>query len=397
MKIKLKILFALSMALVGFAAIADHGSPAYEFLNVSPSSRVYGLGGHNLTIIDDDINLVEQNPALLGPEFDRQLGVGYMRYLGNSKFMNAAFGNGINDRSAWAVRVQYFGYGKMTAAEPDGTITGTFSPSDVAVTGVYSHDINERWRGGIAVKFISSSYESYSAFAICSDLGVNYFDDESDLSLSLVLKNLGGQVKKFNEEYNSVPWDIQMGVSKGLSSVPLRISVTATNLRRWKLPYMDREDKNSTTSALVEKSSFMGNLFRHLTFGVELLPSEKFYIGLGYDYRTRSDMATYSRNFLSGFSLAAGLKTSSLGFGLAFAQPHTGGTSFMLNLAVPLGELLKQLNSYAGYFTIYHLARGFGNRRTPYAQRPLGQGYDPICHRRSRTYHRNSHRRRHSP
>ena len=212
MKIKLKILFALSMALVSFAAIADNGSTAYEFLNVSPSSRVYGLGGHNLTIIDDDINLVEQNPALLGPEFDRQLGVGYMRYLGNSNFMNAAFGNGINDRSAWAVRVQYFGYGKMTAAEPDGTITGTFSPSDVAVTGVYSHDINERWRGGIAVKFISSSYESYSAFAICSDLGVNYFDDESDLSLSLVLKNLGGQVKKFNEEYNSVPWDIQMGV-----------------------------------------------------------------------------------------------------------------------------------------------------------------------------------------
>ena len=341
MKIKLKILFALSMALVGFAAIADNGSTAYEFLNVSPSSRVYGLGGHNLTIIDDDINLVEQNPALLGPEFDRQLGVGYMRYLGNSNFMNAAFGNGINDRSAWAVRVQYFGYGKMTAAEPDGTITGTFSPSDVAVTGVYSHDINERWRGGIAVKFISSSYESYSAFAICSDLGVNYFDDESDLSLSLVLKNLGGQVKKFNEEYNSVPWDIQMGVAKGLSSVPLRISVTATNLRRWKLPYMDREDKNSTTSALVEKSSFMGSLFRHLTFGVELLPSEKFYIGLGYDYRTRSDMATYSRNFLSGFSLAAGLKTSSLGFGLAFAQPHTGGTSFMLNLTVSLGELMK--------------------------------------------------------
>ena len=327
MKIKLKILFALSMALVGFAAIADNGSTAYEFLNVSPSSRVYGLGGHNLTIIDDDINLVEQNPALLGPEFDRQLGVGYMRYLGNSNFMNAAFGNGINDRSAWAVRVQYFGYGKMTAAEPDGTITGTFSPSDVAVTGVYSHDINERWRGGIAVKFISSSYESYSAFAICSDLGVNYFDDESDLSLSLVLKNLGGQVKKFNEEYNSVPWDIQM--------------VTATNLRRWKLPYMDREDKNSTTSALVEKNSFMGNLFRHLTFGVELLPSDKFYIGLGYDYRTRSDMATYSRNFLSGFSLAAGLKTSSLGFGLAFAQPHTGGTSFMLNLTVSLGELMK--------------------------------------------------------
>ena len=84
----------------------------------------------------------------------------------------------------------------------------------------------------------------------------------------------------------------------------------------------------------------MGNLFRHLTFGVELLPSDKFYIGLGYDYRTRTDMSTYSRNFISGFSLAAGLKSSTLGVGLAFAQPHTGGTSFMLNLTLSLSSFL---------------------------------------------------------
>lgn len=341
MKIKSGILLILLAAITAFAATADNGTTAYEFLNVTPSSRVYGLGGHNISIIEDDINLIEQNPALLGPEFDRQLGAGYMRYLGNSNFMNASFGNGINDHSAWAVRVQYFGYGKMTAADADGTITGTFSPSDVAVSGVYSHDINDNWRGGIAVKFISSNYDSYSAFAICADLGVNYYNPDNELSLSMVLKNLGGQVKKFNDTYNNLPWDIQLGVSKTLSAVPLRISITATNLRRWKLPYMEREDKNSTTSALVEKSSFMGNLFRHLTFGVELLPSDKFYIGLGYDYRTRSDMATYSRNFLSGFSLAAGMKTHSLGFGLAFAQPHIGGTSFMLNLTLSLGELMK--------------------------------------------------------
>ena len=341
MKTKLKILiYALLVATMSLPASADNGSTAYEFLNVTPSSRVYGLGGHNLSIIDDDINLVEQNPALLGPEFEKQIGVGYMRYLGNSNFMNAAFGNGIGDHSAWAVRVQHFGYGKMTAANPDGTITGTFSPSDLAVTGVYSHDISSRWRGGIALKFISSSYEAYSAFAICTDLGVNYYNDESDFSFSIVAKNLGGQVKKFSDSYSSLPWDLQMGFSKGLTSAPLRISVTATNLRRWKLPYMDREDKNSSTSGLVEKNSFMSTLFRHLTFGVELLPSDKFYIGLGYDYRTRSDMSTYSRNFISGFSLAAGLKSSSFGVGLAFAQPHTGGTTFMLNLTLTLSSLL---------------------------------------------------------
>lgn len=132
-----------------------------------------------------------------------------------------------------------------------------------------------------------------------------------------------------------------MGWSKILSSAPVRISVTATNLTKWNLPYMDREDKNFTTSNLVEKSSFMSNLFRHLTFSVELLPSDKFYVGLGYDYKTRTDMVNYTRNFISGISLAAGLKTRALGFGVAFAQPHVGGTSFMFNLTASLADLMR--------------------------------------------------------
>ena len=75
MRIRQRISHILLVAMVGLTAYADDGTTAYEFLSVSPSSRVYGLGGHNLTSIDDDINRVEQTPALLGPEFSRQLGV----------------------------------------------------------------------------------------------------------------------------------------------------------------------------------------------------------------------------------------------------------------------------------------------------------------------------------
>ena len=65
----LRHMILLAMSAVALLAVADDGTTtAYDFLNVPASSHVYGLGGHNLTIIDDDINLVEQNPALLGPE-----------------------------------------------------------------------------------------------------------------------------------------------------------------------------------------------------------------------------------------------------------------------------------------------------------------------------------------
>lgn len=322
-------------------AFAQDGSTAYNFLNVPVSSRVYGLGGHNISIIEDDINIVEQNPALLGPEFERQIGVNYMRYLGDSNFMGARFANGINEHSAWAIGIQYYGYGDFIAADIDGTITGSFNASDIAFSASYSHDINDRLRGGITMKAVTSKYEEYSAFALCADLGINYYNPDDELSLSLVLKNLGGQLTKFNETYDKLPWDIQIGFSKFLTNSPIRLSVTATHLTKWELPYYDREDSNSTTSALVEKSSFSSNLFRHLTFAAELVPSDKFYIGIGYNNKTRTDMTTYSRNFLSGFSLAAGIKSKSIGVGIALAQPHTGATTFMANFTMSLADLLR--------------------------------------------------------
>ena len=89
------------------------------------------------------------------------------------------------------------------------------------------------------------------------------------------------------------------------------------------------------------KDKIGSNLFRHLIFGADLVSNRNFYIGLGYNYKMRTDMSTYSRSFLSGWSLAAGLKVRNFGIGVAFAQPHTGATSLMFNLSMSLNDLLR--------------------------------------------------------
>lgn len=320
---------------------AQDGTTAYEFLNVSASSHVYALGGTNITTIDDDVNLIDQNPGLLGPEYEMQAGLNYMRYLGGSNFMGARFTAPAGDHAAWAVGIQYFGYGSIDGYDEQGNSTGaSFSPSDIAFSGTYAHDISDRWRGGITLKFVHSSYEIYKALAICADLGVNYYNPDKDFSFSVVLKNLGGQVKRFNENYDRLPWDIQIGFGKSLGTTPLRLSITAYNLNKWSLPYYSVDDGN-VSGNLEKHDKFMGNLFRHLIFGLEYVPSEKFYIALGYNYKTRTDMSTYARNFLSGFSAGAGLKVKAMGFGVAFAQPHVGGTTFMFNLTASVSEMLR--------------------------------------------------------
>lgn len=339
--INIYIITLFSLVMSSVAAIAQDGTTAYQFLNVPVSSHVYALGGHNITVIDDDINLVEQNPSLLGKEFDHQVGLNYMRYIGGTNFMGARYGQGIGEHGAFGVGIQYYGYGKMDATDASGAITGSFNASDMAFTLTYSHDISDRLRGGINLKYIHSSYETYSAGAIAADLGINYYNPDNELSLSVVAKNLGGQVKKFNDKRDKLPWDLQIGFTKGLGSTPFRLSITAYNLTKWKLPYYEPADKNNVSSDLIEKDKFASNLFRHLVFGIEYTPSSNIYIAAGYNYKTRTDMSTYKRNFLSGLSIGGGLKVKAFGFGVAFAQPHTGATTFMFNLTTSIGELMR--------------------------------------------------------
>ena len=201
MKFK-QILYTLFVLAAGCANVFSQDGTAYNYLNTTTSSHAYALGGANISVIDDDVNLYEQNPALLGPEVGMQAGVSYMRYLGGSNFMSARFAKEAGDHAAWGAGISYFGYGEMKAADVDGTITGTFGASDIAFSGMYSHDFNDRIRGGIALKFLYSNYEQYSALAIAADLGINYYDPERDLSLSAVVANLGGQVKRFDEHYD---------------------------------------------------------------------------------------------------------------------------------------------------------------------------------------------------
>ena len=326
------------LCLCAYAAWAQSaGDTFYSFLDLPSSTLAYGLGGINISNIDDDINATDRNPGLLGPEMGMQLGVNYMRYVGDSNVAGVKFGMKAGDHGAWAAGVQYFGYGKIRGADVNGVLTGDFSPKDIVLSATYAHDISDCWRGGASLKFISSSYDSYSAMAVGTDIGVNYYDPDRDFSFSAVVANLGGQVKRFESRYERLPADVRLGVSKGLGGVPVILSLTAHDLTKWHLPYYDNGDGSEDSKPQL-KDNFASNLFRHLVFGADFRPSDNFRFGLGYNYRTRTDMSTYRRSILSGFSACLGLTVRNFALGVAMSQPHTGATTIMLNLSTSLYE-----------------------------------------------------------
>lgn len=335
------IILCIAATIASTARIsAQDGTNAYSWLNITSSSKIYGLGGLNISLVDDELSTADQNPALLGPEMSGQIVVNYMHYLGGSNFAGVKYGHSAGERGAWSAGIEYFGYGSIKETLPDGTTVGTFAPKDVAFGGAYSHDITDRLRGGISMRLLYSGYSDYTAFAVSTDLGINYFDPDHDLSLSAVIANLGGQLKRFNESYDRLPFDVRLGWSQSFGSFPIRFSITAWNLTHWKSAYIDVGD-GTPSSEPVKKESFASNLFRHLIFGADLISSKNFYLGVGYNYKMRTDMSTYSRKFLSGWSLGGGFRGRSFGIGVALAQPHTGGTTLMVNLNLALNDLIK--------------------------------------------------------
>ncbi len=337
-----KIIFPLlltALMSVADAVHAEDSSTAYSFLNIPGSSHVYGLGGNNIAIIGEDVMLADQNPALIGPELEKQIAVNYMLWQTTGNFAGIRYGMAADDHSAWAVGLRYLNYGKFDGYDEFGTPTGAFTPSDLIIEGTYSRDISDRWRGGANLKMIYSSYEQYKAFAIAADLGVNYYDPEHDLSFSVVLKNMGGQVKRFTDRYARLPFDIQIGYMQTLGHSPIQLAITANNLVRWRIPY-NAYTNGDQGQVLEYKSGFFQNFFRHLIFGLQYQPSDKFYAVLAYNYKTASDMSSYNHSFLSGFSLGIGFKVKGFSADIAYGIPHKSGSTLSLNLSYTIASLM---------------------------------------------------------
>ena len=147
--IRRTILALAAILLIVTPLYAQEGRTSYDFMNITPSAHAYALGGNNISIIEEDITLIENNPALLGPEMHLKWGVNYMMYVAGIHFAGTTFGFATSERSAMAAGIQYYGYGSMPMMDETGQQIGKFSPQDIQIQCTYSHDIVVGLRGAV--------------------------------------------------------------------------------------------------------------------------------------------------------------------------------------------------------------------------------------------------------
>lgn len=293
---------------------AQESQTEYNFLRLPVSAHAAALGGDNITIIEDDPTLMFSNPALASSVSDKTVGLSYMNYMSGANYMGASYTKALGEKGTIAGGVQYMNYGKMKEYDQNNTQIGTFNASEIAIEGIFSYELAHNLVGGITAKFINSYIGNYSSMAVGVDLGLNWFEPDYQWSVSVVAKNLGGQIKAYEENYGKMPMDVQVGVSKTFAALPVRLSATLVDLTHYDYRFIN-----------------------HLNLGADILLSDNIWVGGGYNFRRADEMTIGSNEDSSahgaGFSVGGGINLERFKLNLAYGKYHAASSSVLVNLA----------------------------------------------------------------
>ena len=296
---------------------AQESQTVYNFLRLPVSAHAAALGGSGITLIEDDATLIFHNPSLINNISDRTLNLNFMTYMEGATTASSSFIRAAGERGTWGVMGQFMSYGTMKETNVSGQQTGEFSAKDIALGGSFAYSLSEKFTGGITAKFIASSIGQYNSLGACVDLGLNYYNSQSELSVSAVARNLGGQLSAYEDDFERMPLDLQLGVTKRLLGSPLRLSASLVRLNDWEYGFG-----------------------KHIVIGADLILSPQFYIAAGYNAMRASEMKIAEDDGSSahgaGLSLGAGLQLERLKLHVAYAKYHVSASSLLINLSYAL-------------------------------------------------------------
>ncbi len=342
------LIFSCLILISHIVSAQEQSGRAYEFLNLSSTARITAAGGYAVPGLDGDLGMALFYPSLNSQKMASQLSLNFVDYFGDISYGTAAMNKSFEKAGNFALSVQYINYGIFTEADNLGNQLGEFTAGEYAISLGWGRNLTNRISIGSNLKTIFSNFEQYSSFGLAADVSVSYLDPERMIGTSLVIRNIGRQITKYNDGgQETLPFDIVFGVSKKLINAPLRFSMVAHNLHRFDLTYDDFitqettfiSNENQTISSRERFGEISDKILRHTVFGVEFTPTPNFTAGIGYNYRRRQEMKVDSRISTVGLSWGIGIKISHFRFHYGRANYHLAGAPNHFSVSTNLESL----------------------------------------------------------
>ncbi|MBN4071124.1 type IX secretion system protein PorQ [Crocinitomix catalasitica] len=320
------------------------GTHAWQFLDLDFNARGMALGGDFIPLKDGDLDLAVANPAAIDKSMDQNLALNHFFYPAGINYGQLAFARNFEKLGTFTSHLRYVTYGRFAKTDYTGLDLGTFTAGDYALGVGYGHQLNKYFSIGGNFNMIFSHYDSYTSFGVAADMAVMLHDEESNLSATLLARNIGVQFKGFTKKnHEPIPLEVLVGIAYKFHHAPFRLSIVGTDLTTWDLTYNDPTlvptiDQLTGDTIPVPTASFITRLAYHTNFAVELIPHESFFIRLGFNFQRRNSLGIVDRMGAGGFSFGVGLKLKKFSFDYGVSIYSSAGVSNALAVTTNFGE-----------------------------------------------------------
>jgi hypothetical protein len=321
------------------------GTSTFRFLDLPFSSKQAAMGGRVVSLRENDPSFIFANPASYDSTSTRTLLLNYSSIPGGIKFGSFASIFHFSKIGTFSAGISYINYGEFIAANELGQKTGTFSAADYVLQISCSRTIIDTFlNASVSLKPIYSNLETYTSVGLAADIGLFYHLPSHLFSAGLMIRNLGSQLKTYTtDNYEPLPFDVQLGITKRLAHAPFRFTLTLHHLNKWDLGYEKISSANSAlTTENNAKDGFGDKIMRHVNIAAEFVPSKNFYFALGYDYKRRQEMKIDEKPGMVGFSWGFGLKISKFGISYSRASQHIAGADNLFTITTNLKEFIRK-------------------------------------------------------
>ncbi len=328
------------------------GKTVFEFLRQAPTPRITALGGYQIAVVDGDVGLAYQNPAVLNPEMDQQISFNHEFYFAGIQQGYVSAAKYIEKyKATFQVGVKHVQYGEFTGANDLGQFTSNFKANEFALVFGASKAIDERISVGANMKAIFSNLESYNASGLALDFGAVYQKPENRTSYAIVISDFGFQYTSYGtEEKQPLPFDIKFGFTKRLEHLPFRFGIVTHHLNTLNLLYDLPDELNSgifigeDDPAETPVADAIDNIFRHVSLNGEFLlgANENFKIRLGYNHQRGRELKVGSFRSFAGFNTGFGFRVKQFYLDYGLSVYHLAGSKHHLSISTNIKDFKKR-------------------------------------------------------
>lgn len=318
-------------------------SSTFKFLNIPSSARHNYLGKAAIATFDPDIDIAAANPALIQYNTRGKLLASSALYF-TSLYGNVAYGHNIYKYDIpFIVGANFINYGTQTRTDINGNILGKVNPSDLSIYMAASKTY-EHYNFGINVKLAYGNYIDAQIGGVAADFSMLYRDVEREIYATVLLKNIGYQFVGQNSSTNSMPFDIQMALSKKLKHMPLRFTIMMQEVHRWNTLNNSIDYYNWPLDPYYERADngIAGNILSKFVFASEISIGQAVKLGLSYDVRKSIEGRFEAFRGLNGLALGFGVYTRKYDFGYSFSRLTPISVNHQFTLSVNIKEVIAR-------------------------------------------------------